>query len=102
MGCVPLFNLMEDAATAEISRTQVWQWVHKEAKLDDGRLIDMALVDQIVAEELAAWRDRLGLDRYHGGKFAEAAQMFRDLIARADFMEFLTLPAYDRLVARGE
>lgn len=102
VGCVPLFNLMEDAATAEISRTQVWQWVHKEAKLDDGRLIDMALVDQIVAEELAAWRDRLGLDRYHGGKFAEAAQMFRDLIARADFMEFLTLPAYDRLVARGE
>lgn len=102
VGCVPLFNLMEDAATAEISRTQVWQWVRHGAALDDGRLIDMALVNQIVDEELAAWRDRLGLDRYHGGKFAEAAQMFRDLVARADLVEFLTLPAYDRLVAGGE
>lgn len=101
-GCVPLFNLMEDAATAEISRAQVWQWVHTGATLDDGRLVDMALVDVIVTEELNGWRDRLGLDRYHGGKFAEAAQMFRDLAARADFVEFLTLPAYDRLVARGE
>jgi malate synthase len=97
VGCVPLFNLMEDAATAEISRTQVWQWVHKAASLDDGRLVDMALADQVIAEELAAWRARLGDERFDAGKFAEAAEMFRDLIAAPDFVEFLTLPAYDRL-----
>jgi malate synthase len=97
VGCVPLFNLMEDAATAEISRTQIWQWVHKAASLDDGRLVDMALVDQVIAEELAGWRERLGDERFDGGKFGEAAEMFRDLIVTPDFVEFLTLPAYERL-----
>ncbi len=101
VGCVPLFNLMEDAATAEISRTQVWQWVHKGAALDDGRPVTMDLVNQILAEELSAWRERVGDARYHGGKYQEAAQIFRDLVARNDFVDFLTLPAYDRLVARA-
>lgn len=100
-GCVPLFNLMEDAATAEISRTQVWQWVHKGAALDDGRTITMELVDQTIAEELAAWKERLGAEKYAAGTWGDAAAMFRDLVARTDFVEFLTLPAYDRLVAQG-
>lgn len=100
-GCVPLFNLMEDAATAEISRTQVWQWLHHGAALDDGRTVTAGLVDSVIAEELAAWKTRVGADRYAAGRFAAAADLFRDLVVRDDFVEFLTLPAYDRIVAEG-
>ena len=56
IGCVPLFNLMEDAATAEISRAQLWQWVHHEAKLTDGRIVDVALVESIIDDELGGRR----------------------------------------------
>lgn len=101
LGCVPLFNLMEDAATAEISRTQVWQWVHKATALDDGRTVSMDLVDGVIAEELDAWKARVGEEAYATGKYAEAAAMFRDLVERRDFVDFLTLPAYDRIVAEG-
>jgi malate synthase len=101
VGCVPLFNLMEDAATAEISRTQVWQWVHHGSALDDGRRITMELVDEVIREELEAWKERIGSQRYITGKYEEAAQIFRDLVARNDFIDFLTLPAYDRLLAQG-
>ncbi|PWC43571.1 malate synthase A [Azospirillum sp. TSO22-1] len=101
LGCVPLFNLMEDAATAEISRSQVWQWVRHGASLDDGRAVTLELVDAVIAEELVAWKGRLGAAAYDAGKWAEAAALFRDLVARTDFVEFLTLPAYDRIVADG-
>ncbi|HYD69639.1 malate synthase A [Azospirillum sp.] len=101
LGCVPLFNLMEDAATAEISRTQVWQWVHHAATLDDGRTVTMALVDQVIADELAAWKARLGDAAYTAGAWTDAAALFRDLVERKDFVEFLTLPAYERIVAGG-
>ncbi len=100
-GCVPLFNLMEDAATAEISRTQVWQWLHHKAALDDGRTVTPALVDSVIAEELAAWKTRVGEDRFAAGRFGAAAELFRDLVIRDDFVEFLTLPAYERIVADG-
>lgn len=100
-GCVPLFNLMEDAATAEISRTQVWQWLHHTAALDDGRTVTPALVDSVIAEELAAWKTRVGEDRFAAGRFGAAAELFRDLVIRDDFVEFLTLPAYERIVADG-
>jgi len=100
-GCVPLFNLMEDAATAEISRTQVWQWLHHGSTLEDGRLIDTALVRQVIVEELDAWRARVGEPKYSAGRYLEAADIFRDLVERDDFVEFLTLPAYEKVVAAG-
>ncbi|MBP2292267.1 malate synthase A [Azospirillum rugosum] len=101
IGCVPLFNLMEDAATAEISRTQVWQWLHHGAALDDGRPVTMELVDAVIDEELAAWKDRVGAAAFDVGQYEEAAVLFRDLVERKDFVDFLTLPAYDHIVAQG-
>ena len=90
MGCVPLYNLMEDAATAEISRAQVWQWIRHGAALDDGRAIDLALCDRILDEELASSRPAA----LAGNRYDDAAAIFRDLIAAKSFPEFLTLPAY--------
>jgi malate synthase len=88
-GCVPLYNLMEDAATAEISRTQVWQWVHHaRGVLDDGRKVTLALVRQFMAEELK---------RLNAARFSEAAALFDELIASDTLEEFLTLKAYERL-----
>ena len=96
-GCVPIYNLMEDAATAEISRSQVWQWVRHGAKLDDGRLVTRQLVQHTMEEELADLRQRLGAERFDGGKFAAAATLFADMMTREDFAEFLTLAAYEHL-----
>jgi malate synthase len=86
-GAVPIYNLMEDAATAEISRAQVWQWAKHGAKLDDGRLVTAELVKEIIAQELA----RLGPDK---GKFQAATDIFGRMMLDGDFSEFLTLPAY--------
>ena len=99
IGCVPLFNLMEDAATAEISRAQVWQWVRHAQKLDDGRLITKELVRQIVREELDKVKAQMGDDAYAKGRHEEAAQLMIDLVEQPQFYEFLTLPAYDRIIA---
>ena len=97
-GCVPIYNLMEDAATAEISRSQLWQWVRYDSgKLDDGRNIDMALFKQCLEEELASIRQTVGEEAFAAGTYAEAARIFADLVERDDFVEFLTLPAYDKL-----
>lgn len=93
-GCVPLYNLMEDAATAEISRTQVWQWIKHGATLADGRAISAALFDQLLAEELVKIREELGTARYDGGHFALASELFAKMSTSKDFAEFLTLPAY--------
>jgi malate synthase len=101
LGCVPLFNLMEDAATAEISRTQVWQWLHHGAALSDGRPVDRSFVETVLREELDAWRERVGSERFESGKFTEAGRMFADLVFAPGFVEFLTLPAYDSVVAAG-
>jgi malate synthase len=87
VGCVPIYNLMEDAATAEICRAQVWQWVKFGAKLDDGRPVTAAMVNQVVDEQLAK---RGNADT----EFTNAAQIFRQMMTSADFQEFLTLPAY--------
>lgn len=100
-GCVPLFNLMEDAATAEISRAQVWQWVRHGAALDDGRPVTMELVDAVIDEELTAWKERIGAAAFEVGQYEEAAVLFRDLVDRAAFVEFLTPSAYDHIVAQG-
>jgi len=86
-GCVPIYNLMEDAATAEISRTQVWQWLRHGAKLNDGRQITAEMVREIVASML----QRPGWD---GGKFPQAAELFERLSLSGELKEFLTLEAY--------
>ena len=99
IGCVPLFNLMEDAATAEISRAQVWQWVRHNQKLDDGRAITKDLVRQIVREENERVKASVGEDAYGKGRYEDAAQLMIDLVEQPQFVEFLTLPAYDRILA---
>ena len=97
VGAAALYNLMEDAATAEISRTQVWQWVHRAAKMEDGRTVTMDLVDALLPEERKAIETYIGVERYTNGRFDEATAIFRDLVVREDFVEFLTLSAYDLL-----
>ena len=93
-GAVPLYNLMEDAATAEISRAQLWQCLRHGARLENGRAVDWALVDRLVAEEIAALRDALGEARYEEGHFDDAVALFTQVGTGNGFPEFLTLPAY--------
>jgi len=100
-GCVPLYNLMEDAATAEISRAQVWQWIRHGATLEDGRTIDATLCRAVLDEELAKLRKAAGDDAYQHGRYEDAARLFRELIEAPAFPEFLTMPAYDMIVAEG-
>jgi malate synthase len=102
LGCVPLYNLMEDAATAEISRTQVWQWIHNtRGILQDGRKVTLELVRQLQREELARIRRERGEERFQNGKFTEAARLFDELAASERLDEFLTLKAYDLLERTG-
>ncbi|PPE73148.1 malate synthase A [Solimonas fluminis] len=96
-GCVPLHNLMEDAATAEISRVQVWQWLKYNAKLADGRHVTRELVLSIIDEELAGLRKSFGDERYYKGRYAEAAGMFARMSTASQCADFLTLPAYEYL-----
>ena len=97
IGCVPLFNLMEDAATAEISRAQLWQWVHHHAHLEDGRRVTAELVDQAITEELALAEIRLDATRLESYK--HAAFLMRELVKAPHFQDFLTVPAYARVLA---
>jgi malate synthase len=97
VGCVPINNLMEDAATAEISRAQVWQWRRHGARIEGGPVIDAALVGRLLEEELAKIRKSVGDERFGAGRYAEAAALFRDLVLAEEFTEFLTLPAYERV-----
>jgi len=98
-GCVPLYDLMEDAATAEISRAQVWQWIRHGARLEDGRTVDSALFRATLASELAALAAQGAEKRYAPGRLALAAKIFDELSTSTEFAEFLTLPAYDNLIA---
>ncbi|HQR44910.1 MAG TPA: malate synthase A [Thermoanaerobaculia bacterium] len=98
-GCVPLYNLMEDAATSEISRTQVWQWIHHRAALEDGRKITLPLYEAIRDEELASIRKRIGEEAWAAGRFALAAKLFDEMVSAPELPDFLTLPAYDALIA---
>jgi len=93
-GCVPLYNLMEDAATAEISRTQIWQWLHHRVTLADGRTLTPDLYDQFLAEELAAIQGEIGAERYASGQFARASEIFTLMSKTEPLVDFLTLPAY--------
>jgi malate synthase len=97
-GCVPINNLMEDAATAEISRAQLWQWIkHPRGVLDDGRRVTAALFETLLTQELAAIRQEVGQAAYAAGNFAPAAEIFREITESKEFVEFITLPAYARL-----
>jgi malate synthase len=97
-GCVPLYHLMEDAATAEISRTQVWQWVHHpEGILEDGREVTMGLVRTVMAEELEKIQTAVGSSAFAQGNYEAAGRLFDDIIADEELAEFLTLKAYDYL-----
>ncbi len=94
-GAAALYHLMEDAATAEISRTQLWQWVHsEEARLDDGRLITYELYEKLLPEELEKIKGYVGEEYYENGRFEEAVDLFSRLVGEEEFTEFLTLPAY--------
>lgn len=96
-GAAALYHLMEDAATAEISRTQVWQWIHSRAMLDDGRLVTFALYEALRDEELVNIKAYVGPDAFANGCFAAAVTLFDQLVGDPDFTEFLTLPAYSLL-----
>lgn len=97
-GCVPVFNLMEDAATAEISRSQIWQWMRSpRGKLEDGRKVTRELFRTLLAEELPKVRIHLGDEAWKAGKYEEGAKLFEKITTDDDYVEFLTLPAY-RLV----
>jgi malate synthase len=92
---VPVFNLMEDAATAEISRSQIWQWMRSpKGVLDDGRKVTVELFRRLLAEELPKVKTHLGGEAWQAGKYEDAAQLF-DQLTTGDYVEFLTLPAYD-------
>ncbi len=93
-GCVPVFNLMEDAATAEISRSQIWQWMRSpKGVLADGRKVTAPLFKQLLAEELPKVKAYLGEVAYNAGRYEEGARLFEKLTT-GDYVEFLTLPAY--------
>lgn len=94
-GAVPLYNLMEDAATAEISRTQIWQQLKHGSVLSDGRTITKDLVDHLYADEMAALKTTLGSKAFAAGRLQEAGDLFLELIYADEFKEFLTTPAYE-------
>jgi malate synthase len=95
-GAVAIFNLMEDAATAEISRSQVWQWIHDSVRLADGSLVTRELAEQIIGEELAGIRAAAG-DGFDRARYDQAVSLFSQVALADDYAEFLTLPAYEEM-----
>src|ERR1700733_7926652 len=95
-GCVPLFNLMEDAATAEISRAQLWQWIHHDAVMDDGLPVTVELVEEEISDELDRVRPIVDDKRYEA--YERAAELMRELVQAPKFADFLTVPAYERVL----
>ena len=92
---------MEDAATAEISRAQVWQWIRHRAKLADGRIVDKALCHRLLDEELAKLKAMAGEAAYRAGRYQDAARIFIELIEAPRFPEWLTIPAYEQILRDG-
>jgi malate synthase len=95
-GAVAIFNLMEDAATAEISRSQIWQWIHNDVILDDGPLVTKEVVERMIDEELAKIRELAG-DGFDADRYGQAVALFTEVALADSFAEFLTLPAYERM-----
>ena len=97
MGAVAISNLMEDAATAEISRAQLWQWLHHQVELDDGGIVTPRVVADVVDDELRVLRSALGAERFDLGRFGDARRLFIQVVLDDRFTEFLTIPAYESL-----
>jgi len=97
-GCVPLYNLMEDAATAEISRAQVWQWLKHGVKMDKQKSIDRGLLAQSISVVMLGLRDEIGKENFDNGKYREAASLFEQQVTAHDLPEFLTLLAYEQII----
>src|SRR6202522_352178 len=95
-GAVAIFNLMEDAATAEISRSQIWQWIHNDVILDDGPLVTKDVVERMIDEELVKIRELAG-DNFDPAMYGQAVALFTEVALADSFAEFLTLPAYERM-----
>jgi len=96
-GCVPLYNLMEDAATAEISRAQLWQWLHQGGRLEDGMPVTAQLYEMLLGEVISQIKTEVGEERYGHGHFRTAAHLFAEMVRNPKIDEFLTLPAYELL-----
>jgi malate synthase len=101
LGCVPLYNLMEDAATAEISRAQVWQWIHHRVPLTDGKPVTAERFRQVLAEEMKHIEAEGAAERYGAERLKEARELFEKLSTAPRFEDFLTLPAYEALMSHG-
>jgi malate synthase len=97
-GAVPIYNLMEDAATAEISRAQIWQWIRYEAELEGGIVVTPKFFERALAEEMERVKDEIGAENYANGRFPEATALFRDISLAPEFVDFLTIPAYRLIV----
>ena len=95
-GAVAIFNLMEDAATAEISRSQVWQWMHNDISLAEGPMITRDLVERLIGEELATIREQHG-EAFDAARYDEATALFTEVALADDYADFLTIPAYERM-----
>lgn len=98
VGCVPLYNLMEDAATAEISRSQLWQWLRHQSKSDSGKVITKEWIEQLLNEEVAKLEKALGAENYKKSKFPLAKVRFLETLKIDRFEDFLTLLCYDDIV----
>jgi malate synthase len=97
-GAVPIYNLMEDAATAEISRAQIWQWLKFGASLDTGRKATRQFFETCLAEEMQRVRQEVGEEAFKAGRFKEAVALFKSLVTAKSFEPFLTVPAYRKIV----
>ncbi|PHM66088.1 malate synthase A [Xenorhabdus sp. KJ12.1] len=96
-GCVPIYGLMEDAATAEISRTSIWQWIHHEKSLTNGQKVTKELFNQMLKEELAVIKQEVGEVRFNEGRFTEASELMKRITTQDELVDFLTLPGYQLL-----
>ena len=99
-GCVPIYGLMEDAATAEISRTSIWQWIQHGKTLSNDKLVTKDLFRSMLAEELINVQQELGDARYESGQFAKAAELLEQITTSDELVDFLTLPGYELLTAK--
>ena len=103
-GCCVVNYLMADAATCEVSRAQLWVWLKYNVKLDDGRIVDEKLIDKLIEDELnkikkkfAAWKEKTGDKSLDLVSFESAAKIFKDMITKENFDDFLTLPLYEKI-----
>jgi len=96
-GAAAINSMMEDAATAEISRSQIWQWIHHGVELDDGRTVTRELVRQVLDEETAKIRESVGDEIWHAGRPDDTREIFERVALSEELLEFLTVPAYEYL-----